>query len=210
MVGRTDDILAPEEQARVEAAIAAVERGSAAELVVVIARHSASYAVYAALWAACVALLAGWIGAFVAPSLHVSYLAILQGLVLLGAGLLLHLTPLGMMLVPASIKQARAASLARLEFANLVNNRTSGRDGVLLFLSVAEHYVEIIADNGIAAAIPEDRWQILVSHFVARTKGERIVDGLHELIKECGAILAEQFPPRPGQSNELPDQVKQI
>lgn len=203
-------ILSPTEQARIEAAIADLERRSAAELVVVVAHRSASHAVYPALAAACAALLAGWIAALIGLTPTFAHLAILQGAVLLGAAALFFLTPLGLMFVPAAEKQARAAILARWEFANLVNNRTSGKDGVLLFLSVAEHYVEIIADDAIAAVVSQDRWQQMVDHFTTNAKGARVGDSLLGLIKECGSILAERVPPRPDQQNELPDQVKKI
>lgn len=203
-------ILSPADQTRIAAAIAEVERRSSAELVVVVAHRSANYAAYSGLLAAGVSLLAGWTAALIAPDLPVAHFAILQGLLLIGGGALCLLTPLGVILVPSDVKRARAAALARLEFANLVNNRTHRKDGVLLFLSLAEHYIEIIADDAIAAVIPQDRWQQMVSQFIAKAKGAPIGDSLHGLVKECGAILAEHFPAQPGQANELANRVKEI
>lgn len=202
--------LSDADRSRIAAAIAELESRSSAELVIVVAQRSASYAAYSALGAACAALLAGWTAAFIEPALPAAHFAILQGLVLIGGGALCFLTPLGVRLVPTGVKQARAAALARLEFANLVNDRTRRKDGMLLFLSVAEHYIEIIADDAIAAAVPQDRWQLMVDHFTARASRTRIGDSLFGLVKECAAILAERFPAQPGQANELPDQVKEI
>lgn len=210
MVTGTPKMLSPGDQAQIAAAIAELERRSSAELVVVVAQRSARYAAYSALGAACAALLAGWTAAFIEPALPAAHFALLQGLLLIGGAALCYLTPLGVMLVPTGVKQARAAALARMEFANLVNDRTRHKDGMLLFLSLAEHYIEIIADDTIAAVIPQERWQQMVSQFVAKTNGGRIGDRLHGLVKECGAILAEHFPAQPGQANELADRVKEI
>ena len=129
---------------------------------------------------------------------------------LICGGALCLLTPLGVIFVPPGVKRARAAALARMEFANLVNNRTRRKDGVLLFLSLAEHYIEIIADDAIAAVIPEERWQQMVSQFTAKAKRAPIGDCLNGLVQDCSAILAEGFPPQPGQANELANQVKEI
>lgn len=210
MVMGTRKTLSPAEQARIATAIAELERRSSAELVLVVAQRSAGYTAYSALLAAGIALLAGWTAAFIAPDLPAAHFAILQGLVLIGGGALCFLTPVGVMLVPTKVKQARAAALARLEFANLVHGRTRRKDGVLLFLSLAEHYIEIIADDAIAAVIPQDRWRQMISRFTAKAKGAPIGDCLQDLVQDCGALLAERFPAQPGQANELADRVKEI
>ena len=133
-----------------------------------------------------------------------------QLLLLLGGGALCWLTPIGVVIVPTAVKRARATALARLEFADLVNNRTRRKDGVLLFLSVAEHYIEIIADDAVAAVIPEERWRRMIGQFTAKAKGAPVGECLNGLVRDCAALLAEHFPPRPGQANELTDQVKEI
>lgn len=210
MVALRRNRLGPADEARLEAAIADLERRSAAELVVVIAHRAAPYAAYPALGAACVALLAGWIATLVDPALPASHVVFVQGATLILAAMLFYLTPLGMRLVPPRTRQARAAMLARLEFAGLVNNRTRQKDGVLLFVSVAEHYVEIIADEAVAAVIPPERWQQLVGQFQEKAKRGPLSDGLVGLIAACAAILEHHFPPRPGEQDELPNQVREI
>lgn len=210
MVRPSRNSLKPEDEARIEAAIADLERRSAAEIVVVIAQRAASYAAYPALWAACTALLTGWIGALIDPALPVSHVVFVQGAALIGAAALFYLTPLGIKLVPSAVKHARAAMLARLEFANLVNDRTRQRNGVLLFVSLAEHYIEIIADDAVVAAIPPERWQQLVGQFREKAKRGALSDSLIALIAACAAVLEHHFPARPDETNELPNQVREI
>ena len=207
---RTHKILSPADRTRLAAAIAELEWRSSAELVVVVAHRSASYAAYGGLLAAAIALLAGWSAAFIEPDLPAAHFALLQGLLLLGGGALCWLTPIGVVIVPTAVKRARATALARLEFADLVNNRTRRKDGVLLFLSVAEHYIEIVADDAVAAVIPEERWRRMIGQFTAKAKGAPVGECLNGLVRDCAALLAEHFPPRPGQANELTDQVKEI
>ncbi len=202
--------LTPEDEARIEAAVAELERRSAAELIVVIAQRAAGYAAYPALWATCTALLSGWVAALIDPALPVARLVLLQGAVLMVAAALFYLTPLGIKLVPPGAKQARAAMLARLEFANLVNDRTRHKTGVLLFVSIAEHCIEIIADDAVAAAIPPERWQQLVDQFGDKAKRRPLGDSLLGLIAACAAVLEHHFPARPGDKDELPNQVREI
>lgn len=199
-----------EDEARIDAAIADLERRSAAEVVVVIAQRAASYASYPALWAACCALLTGWVAALIDPALPVSHVVFVQGAALIVAAALFYLTPLGVNFVPSAVKHARAAMLARLEFANLVNDRTRQRNGVLLFVSLAEHYIEIIADDAVGAAIPPERWQQLVDQFRDKAKRGALGDSLVILISACAAVLEQHFPARPGQQNELPNQIREI
>jgi putative membrane protein len=210
MVGFSRRRLAAEDQTRVEAAIVDLERRCSAELVVVIAQRSASYAAYPALWSTCVALLAGWIIALIVPALAANLLVFVQGLALVAAAALFYLTPLGLKLVPGAAKRARAAAMAQVEFTTLVNNRTRAKDGMLLYLSLAERYVEIIADDAVAAAIPHTRWQQAIDEFRARAKRARVGDNLVQLIAECASILEARFPAEPGQANELPDRLTDL
>jgi putative membrane protein len=211
MVERVPRRLSAQDRTRIEAAIADLERQSAAELAIAIAQRSASYVAYPALWAACVALIAGWATVLYDPEILASHLVFVQAVALAIAGLLLHFTPLGVKLVPASIKRGRAATMARVEFTRLVHNRTRGKDGMLLYVSLSEHYIEIIADDAVAAEIAQDRWQKAINGFRARARRRtRLGDNLVLLIEECTAVLAARFPAAPGQANEMPNQVTEI
>ena len=175
-----------------------------------VAQRSSSYAAYPALWAACAALIAGWIAALYDPDVMASHLIFIQALTLVGAAVLLHFTPLGMLLVPPGVKRGRAAAMARVEFTRLVHNRTQGKDGVLLYLSLSERYVEIIADDTVAAEIAQERWQKTIDDFRARARRTPLSDNLVLMIEECAAVLAARFPAKPGQINELPNKVQDV
>lgn len=210
MVARAPKRLTAQDQSRIEAAIGELEQRSAAELAVAVAQRSSSYAAYPALWASCLALIAGWVFAIYEPDGLATHLVFVQTVTLLSAVFLFHFTPLGRLLVPRSVKRGRAAAMARVEFTRLVHDRTQGKNGVLLYVSLAERYVEIIADDSVAAEIAQDRWQKLVDDFRARARRTRLGENLVLLIGECTAVLAARFPAEPGQINELPNTVQDV
>jgi putative membrane protein len=89
-------------------------------------------------------------------------------------------------------------------------HHTEKRTGVLIFASVAERYAEIIADAGINAKVMPDAWEGAVADLVAGLKEGRAADGFIAAIEQCGAILAEHFPPGALPRNELPNTLVEI
>ena len=195
---------------RISAAIAAVERHTSGELVTVITRCSDDYRYIPYLWAALLALLVPGILSLDPGLIPVKLHYLLQICVFLGAAALFNWLPLKIRLIPPSVKQLRAHRLAREQFFQQRLHSTPGRSGVLLFVSVAEHYVEIIADKGINDVVSEDAWQLTVEQFTADVKNNRVVDGFLAAIAACGQLLAAHFPATGEKSNELPDHLVEL
>ena len=84
---------------------------------------------------------------------------------------------------------------------------TTGRTGVLIFVSIAEKRVEIIADSGIDAQVEKGIWQKIVDDFTADIGAGRAVEGFERAIGRIGELLAQHFPPRDIDPNELPDHL---
>ncbi|MEX2198039.1 MAG: TPM domain-containing protein [Burkholderiales bacterium] len=82
---------------------------------------------------------------------------------------------------------------------------TEENNGVLIYLLVADHDIEIVADRGINAKVAHGEWEgICRGMESALARGaleEAIVDG----VKEVSLLLVRHYPPRPGGRNELPD-----
>ena len=87
---------------------------------------------------------------------------------------------------------------------------TPHHSGVLLFVSLAERYVEIVADKGIHEKLGEAHWQGIIDRFVDQVRRGRIVDGFVDAIAACGAAMAQHYPPDPSNSNELSDGLIEI
>lgn len=196
---------------RVELAISELESRTSAELAVVVAGRSHDYAVYPFLWAAGLALVTGGAVAVAWPNAATGLaIILLEGAVFIAAYLAAHFTPLGLLLVPAAVKQDHADRLARAEFAALVKGRTEGRLGALLFVALAERQITILADRGVRERIPPERWQAVIDHFTSAAKTRPVADALLAAIEDCAVLLAEPFPPGPHPRDEISNRVTEV
>jgi putative membrane protein len=86
-------------------------------------------------------------------------------------------------------------------------SRKKDRCGILIFVSLAERYARIIADDGIAARVPQSEWQAAIDALVAHIREDRITDGFIAAINLCGDELARHFPRTEAKREELPDRI---
>lgn len=82
---------------------------------------------------------------------------------------------------------------------------TEENSGILIYLLLAEHRVEILADRGIAARVPQDEWNGICREMEAAFRGGLWRQGMLAAIKRAGDLLVTHFPARPDNPNELPD-----
>ena len=202
--------LSPEERNRIEAAVTAAEKHTCAEFAVVVAGASDEYALFPLLWTGLLALLTGGIIAIAAPMMSVGMSFTIQAGVFIAAGLLLHLGSLRPRLASPSLQREYAARMARLQFASLVNERTRGDVGLLLFLSLAERHVEILVDNGISGRIPQTAFQNIIDRFIKDVHHGKIAGGFIAAIEGCTLVLQQHFPARPDKPDEIANKVTEI
>jgi len=81
--------------------------------------------------------------------------------------------------------------------------RTRDETGILVFVSVFEHRVWVLGDRGINAKVDQGQWDGIVAHIVAGIKSGQQADAICEAVKEVGGILAEHFPVREDDVDEL-------
>ncbi len=81
--------------------------------------------------------------------------------------------------------------------------RTREATGVLIFISVFEHKVWVLADHGINAKVPSGQWDTIVSAITAGIKQGRPAQAICQAIETVGLTLAEHFPVRPDDIDEL-------
>jgi putative membrane protein len=191
---------------RIAEAITRAEKATAGEIVAVVAAESSSYLYAPFLWASVVALLVPWPLILWSwwPSTWI-YMAQVAAFALVLAATLPR--PVRYWLVPRSIKQARAHRRALEQFVSQNLHTTSGRAGVLIFISVAERHAEIVADAGIEERVAKGTWQEIVTRLVAAFRAGRHADGFVVAIEDVGGHLAKHFPPGSCDANELPDHL---
>lgn len=82
---------------------------------------------------------------------------------------------------------------------------TEHNNGVLIYLLMAEHNVEILADRGAAARVSEAYWEEVCKAMEAAFRDGRFEQGVLEGLQRIGAQLAQHFPAEGANPNELPD-----
>ena len=129
----------------------------------------------------------------------------LQAAIFAATALLVSIPAVRRALIPGPVKKARVRRAALDYFMAKDLHLTRDRTGVLIFAALAEHRVEVIADEGIHAAAPATVWDEVVADLVAGLKRGAVADGFVAAIARTGAVLAAHVPPRTGDTNELPD-----
>jgi len=194
-----------EDHEAISAAIRAAEARTSGQIVCVLSHTSSSYAFAPILWASLLALLVPWLLIYFTPwSVQTIYLW--QITVFVAAGLLLSWMPLRVALVPRPLRRARAHGAALEQFVLRRIANTNNRCGVLIFVSLAEHYARIIADDGIAQKVSNAEWQAAIDALTPHMRDGRIAAGFVAAIERCGAVLAAHAPPD-GSPNALPDRL---
>jgi putative membrane protein len=189
----------------VSAAIHATEQRTSGQIVCVLAHASADYAHVPILWASALALAAPWpLISFTPWSVQRIYLV--QLAVFIVIGLIFSLRPLRLALVPRAVRRARAHRAALEQFVVRRVAHTRNRTGVLIFVSLAERYARIIADDAIAQKVPNSEWQAAIDALTGHMRDGHIAEGFTAAIERCGAVLAAHAPPD-GAANELPDRL---
>jgi putative membrane protein len=194
-----------EDHQAVTAAIREAEKRTCGQIVCVLARSSSDYAYVPVLWAALLALLVPWPLIYF-TQLSVQHIYLLQIAVFIAAALVLAWLPLRMALVPRAVKRARAHRAAVQQFFVRGLTRTRNRTGVLIFVSLAERYARVLADEGIADKVDNTEWQAAVDALTGHMRDGRIAAGFVAAVERCTTVLAAHAPPG-GAPDELPDRL---
>ena len=198
--------LSAQDRERIADAIKAAEAKSSGEIVCVLARSSAGTTAVPLLIAAAVALALPW--ALVALTAMAVYsILTVQLAVFVGLVALLYLPPIEAALLPRRTRRALAHEVAMLQFRQRGLTRKKDRTSIMIFVSLAERYARIIADDGIAARVPQSHWQAAIDVLIAHTRDGRIADGFLAAIDKCGDELAAHFPRTDTARDELPDRI---
>lgn len=221
--------LTPQDHEKVTAAVAAAEARTSGEIVAIAAGRSDAYHDAALQWSVLATLgLAALVAAF--PDAAVGLLDRATGrwgegwsvgalaTILLAAMTIVFLIarlvtlPAGvrMVLTPGRTKTRRVHARAVALFRAAIEGRTHGATGVLLYLSLAEHRAEIIADAGIHDRVPAEFWAEAMEALLAATRDGRPGDGLADAIALIAGPLAEHFPRDAADRNELPDRLIEL
>ncbi|WP_066801390.1 TPM domain-containing protein [Sphingomonas soli] len=222
-------LLSESDHAAVTVAVAKAELSTDGEIVTIVARRSDAYHDVALHWAVLAMLLAlaflawqpgiiEWLHArftnswteTASPTWYLTAALILITIKFLGVRLLLSIEGLRMALTPGATKSRRVQRKAMQLFRTGAEKRTKASTGVLLYLSLAEHRAEIIADESIHSKVAPDVWGAAMAALLSRVKQGQPGPGMADAVAQIGVVLAEHFPRSEGDTNELPDRLIEL
>ena len=206
-------------------AVAKAEKNTSGEIAVVVAKQSCDYAIYELTFAVIIGLL------FMVLSLI--YFSKIDDIIMsrfwseskiittsiIGLGTFLVITIfyflanlpiIDRLIIPKSAKEEKVKEKAQLSFMEYEVSKTRDRTGVLIFISNLERKVLIMADTGIAEVYSNQSWQKQVDRIINGIKGNNFGAELVEVITEIGEVLTKNFPIKEDDTNELPNQVREI
>jgi putative membrane protein len=198
--------ISAQDRERISASIGAAEAKTSGEIVCVLAQRSSDTTALPILIAALIAVALPWfLVALTEFSVH--RILLLQTIVFFVLAVLLSLPRVRVALLPRAARRAAAHRAAAEQFYIRGIARKKDRTGILIFVSLAEHYARIIADDGIVARVPQSEWQSAVDLLVAHMRTGRIADGFIAAIDACGSVLMTHFPRTEPSHDELPDRI---
>jgi uncharacterized membrane protein len=142
-----------------------------------------------------------------------------------------HFSPRVLAQIEAAIREVEAGHAGEIRFvietaldlADLVQDLSSRRramqvfghlgvwdtaqnNGVLIYLLLADHVVEIVADRGIAPCVPQSEWDEVCREMERHFRDKRFAEGSVAGVRAVGGLLSRHFPGRGPDADELPNQ----
>lgn len=223
--------LTPDMHARVAEAIRAEETRTSGEIFCVMARRVSSYRDISLGYAAAAALILplvliplgfdpawvpglgdSWQGAHlasadVAVGQALAAYALIQAVVFLIVLLVTSIPAVSRLITPPAIRRERVREAALQQFLAHGLHVTEARTGVLLFAALADHQVEVIADEGIHSRVDQAVWAEAAEVLTRGLKRGDAATGFVDAVAVCGGVLARHFPPAPRNPNEIEDKL---
>lgn len=84
---------------------------------------------------------------------------------------------------------------------------TKDATGVLIFISVEEKRIEILADKGINEKVEQSTWDNMLNGLIIKIRQNGTCQGICDLVAEVGKYLTAHFPIQPGDENELSNEI---
>jgi len=205
------------ERERITQAVQQAERRTTGEIVVMIVPSSARYreAGYRT------GLILGWLTLALLLTVETYWMPwgwhagnagwlLLSVIAAYGIGEWLGASPAIIRLVTSRERMAYKVDLrAEQAFYRHGFHKTKGRTGVLILVSLLEHRVHVLADQGINECVPAGTWDGLVAGIIEGIRAGKPTDAICAAIARCGDLLAEQCPASGENPNELPDTLIQ-
>jgi putative membrane protein len=223
-------MLSEAELDRIAAAVADAEARTSGEILCVVTHEVSEYRETPMAWAAAAALIlppvalaaglrldrladqfSGWTAAHggVATGPFLSAYALFQAALFVVVLAVVSVPSVRSRLTPRGLKQRRVRKAALQHFAGARPLLAAGKTAVLIFASLGDRQMEIVADDAIHAKVDQSVWDEAIRQALAAIRTDGPAAGMAKAIELCGAALAAHFPDD-GQPNAFPDRPLQI
>jgi putative membrane protein len=200
-------LLSEEDRKTIEAAIKKAEAGTSGEIVFVSAEASANYQ-HAVLQGAIIGMTVAAAVYLMFPTAHTTTgLLWTEVLAFAFFYVLLPRASWRRCIISKQEMDKRVQEAAFMQFYSSGLYHTRESNGVEIYLSLLEREVVVIGDRGIHEKMGSKHWQNIRDLIIDGIKKGEARNGICAAIESCGKALAEHFPPRADDVNELSDQV---
>ncbi|NLV32064.1 MAG: hypothetical protein GXY47_13015 [Acidobacteria bacterium] len=200
-------LLSEREQKAVEEAIRKAESRTSGEIVFVVTPASGRY-LHATLRGALLGMAAVTIAFLLLPFPHTALTILtVEPLAFAVFYALLPRLPLRRWFISKQTLDTRVREAAFMQFYSSGLDRTRESNGVEIYLSLFEREVVVLGDRGIHARMGNRSWDEVRDLIIRGIREKRAGEGICAAVDLLGKVLAEHFPPRPDDVNELPDGV---
>jgi putative membrane protein len=222
-------MLNDKDRARISAAITQAESKTSGEIFCVLTRRVSRYREVPLLWATVAGFLVPPL--LVLTGLHRLALAsifsswtdesarAMEGLILralstyglvqtgmfLIVAIIVAVPAVRQVMTPGVLKSHRVREMARQHFVAAGARLSDAEPHILIYASLADRRVELVAHDNIHKVVGEGPWNASVAAVVEGMKAGQSADGFIKAIEICGAALAQHFPPDGVPKNHLPN-----
>lgn len=215
-----------QDREEISKAVAAAEKGTAGEIVPVVANASDRYERAEdtfGIWLAILAVTVAWVVDQGVRQVEEDWttrwelaLKLAPILVLFVAGwivgvrLAARFPLLKRLAASRRLMRIRVEERAEDSFRMFHVRRTKAATGIVIYVSLFERMVCVRADRAIAEKVDPSEWRAVCEGMMRAMREGRHREGFVEAIRKSGELLAKHFPIMPGDVNELPNQLRII
>ena len=215
--------LSKDDMKKISSAVKNAESKTSGEIVTAMIKESYDYAIYELMFAVIIGFLYFVIMMFFVGNIEqllqekfwdysVNYLVMFYGfstfIVITIFYFIGNISRIDRLIVPKKLRNRKVQERATRYFMESGVYNTKDRTGILIFISIMERRVELLADSGINELISPEKWQNIVDNIIKGIRQKEIANHLVESISDCGNLLAEHFPIQTDDKNELTDDIE--
>ncbi|NTV25624.1 MAG: hypothetical protein HGB01_05380 [Chlorobiaceae bacterium] len=206
MKDRVQKFLTAAERLAIERKVKEAESSTSGEIVVLAVGASSHYPAAALVGSGTIALAFGVVGMLLLRSENLwLFLLLFAMLFMVSHELLKRIPTLKRLFVNRREMVEEVEEAAIRSFYRHKVHETSQRTGILIYISLFEHSVRVLADSGIDAKVGRTGWTDIVSMITKGILDGRQGEAICQAIDRCGSMLQSHFPRRSDDRNELAD-----